>query len=187
MPRINLLPWREELRAERQKQFLVMLGLTVGLGAAAVFAANLHAQQLVQHQEARNNYLRNEIRAVDRKIEEIKDLQGTKQRLIARMQVIEQLQKSRPQIVHLFDELVTTLPNGVFLDSVAQKATNLELKGMAESSARVSAYMRNIESSPWLKDPRLGRIETRDEGRVRRSAFTLSAKQEAPGDADAEE
>lgn len=187
MPRINLLPWREELRAERQKQFMVLLGLTVGLGAAVIFAANLHVQQLVQHQESRNTYLRNEIKAVDKKIAEIKELQSTKQRLIARMQVIEQLQKSRPQIVHLFDELVRTLPNGVHLNSVVQKGSNLEMKGVAESSARVSAYMRNIESSPWLKDPRLGRIETREEGRVRRSLFTLTAQQESPTDEDAEE
>lgn len=182
MPRINLLPWREELRRERQQQFLVILGLTAALAAAVIFVANLHAQQLVRHQEARNMYLRSEIGVVDRKIEEIRDLQSTKQRLIARMQVIEQLQKSRPQIVHLFDELVKTVPNGVYLESVTQTGDTLEIRGIAESSARVAAYMRNIDGSAWLKDPRLGPIETRAEGRVRRSAFSLQAKQEAPGE-----
>lgn len=188
MPRINLLPWREERRRERQQAFVVMLGVTIALAGAVVFAANLHVGQLVEHQEFRNTYLRNEIAAVDKKIEEIKQLQSTKQSLIARMQVIERLQKSRPQIVHLFDELARTLPNGVHLESVTQKGDTLEIKGTAESSARVSAYMRNIDSSAWLKDPKLGRIETRTEGRLRRSAFVLTAKQESPGDdAEAEE
>ncbi|MBW3566348.1 MAG: PilN domain-containing protein, partial [Proteobacteria bacterium] len=154
---------------------------------AVVFAANLHVSNLVQHQEARNQYLLNEIQVVDRKIAEIKELQSTKQSLIARMQVIERLQKSRPQIVHLFDELVRTLPNGVHLTSVAQKGTTIEIKGMAESSARVSAYMRNVENSAWLKDPKLGRIETKSDGRVRRSEFSLTVKQESPGSDEAEE
>lgn len=184
MPRINLLPWREELRRERQQQFLVLLGLTVALGAVTVFAANLHVGQLVQHQESRNAYLRTEIAAVDKKIEEIRELQATKQALISRMQVIERLQKSRPQIVHLFDELVRTLPDGVHLETVNQSGNTLEIRGVAESSARVSAYMRNIENSPWLKNPKLARIETREEGRLRRSVFSLSAEQESPTDDD---
>lgn len=188
MPRINLLPWREELRRERQKQFGVLFGLTVALGAVVVFAGNMHVSNLVQNQEARNSYLQNEIAVVDKKIAEIKELQSTKQALISRMQVIERLQKSRPQIVHLFDELVRTLPDGVHLDSVTQNGDSLEIKGSAESSARVSAYMRNIENSEWLKSPNLGRIETREEGRLRRSTFVLTAKQESPGDdSEAEE
>ena len=187
MPRINLLPWREERRKERQQAFIAMLVVTLAIGAAAVFAANFHVSNLVQHQESRNQYLRNEIQSVDRKIAEIKDLQSTKQALIARMQVIERLQKSRPQIVHLFDELVRTLPNGVHLATVNQKGTSLEIRGVAESSARVSAYMRNIENSDWLKDPKLGKIETKSQGRVRRSEFSLTAKQESPSSGEAEE
>jgi len=181
MPRINLLPWREERRRERQQSFIALLVTIILLGGAVVFVANLHASHLVRTQESRNQYLRNEIELVDRKIQEIKELQSTKQALIARMQVIERLQKSRPQIVHLFDELVRTLPNGVHLSTVAQTGNTIEIKGIAESSARVSAYMRNIENSPWLKDPRLGRIETKAEGRVRRSEFSLTVKQESPG------
>lgn len=185
MPRINLLPWREEKRRERQQAFIALLVTTIAVAGAVVFVANLHVSNLVQHQESRNLYLRNEIQMVDRKIAEIKELQSTKQSLIARMQVIERLQKSRPQIVHLFDELVRTLPNGVHLNSVAQKGNIIEIKGVAESSARVSAYMRNIESSDWLKDPKLGRIETRSDGRVRRSEFSLTVTQESP-DSDEE-
>lgn len=184
MPRINLLPWREERRRERQQAFIATLAVTVAFGAAAVFAGNLHVGNLVQNQESRNQYLRNEIQLVDKKIEEIRELQSTKQSLIARMQVIERLQKSRPQIVHLFDELVRTLPNGVHLDSISQKGSSIEIKGVAESSARVSAYMRNIDNSEWLKNPKLGRIETRADGRVRRSEFSLTANQESPGNDD---
>lgn len=187
MPRINLLPWREELRRERQQQFMVQLGLTIALGAAVVLAANINVRQLVQNQEGRNNYLRTEIQAVDKKIQEIQELQSTKQRLIARMQVIEQLQKSRPEIVHLFDEMVRTLPNGAYLESITQKENVLEIRGVAESSARVSAYMRNIEASPWLQDPKLARIETSESNRIRRSVFSLSAKQESETNEETEE
>ncbi len=187
MPRINLLPWREERRRERQQQFMVTLFITAAFGAAVVFAANVHFGQLVQNQASRNNYLRSEIALVDKKIEEIKALQSTKQSLIARMQVIERLQTSRPQIVHLFDELARTLPNGVYLQSVKQNEDTLEIRGTAESSARVAAYMRSIDNSPWLKDPRLGPIESRTEGRLRRSVFMLTAKQESPTDDEAEE
>lgn len=182
MPRINLLPWREERRRERQQQFLVQLGLTVALGATVVFAANLHVGQLVSNQQARNDYLKSEIAAVDKKIAEIKTLQSTKQALIARMQVIERLQKSRPQIVHLFDELARTLPNGVYLTSIAQTGDTLEIRGTAESGARIAAYMRNIEESPWLKDPKLGPIQSSADGRYRRSEFSLTVKQESPQD-----
>lgn len=184
MPRINLLPWREERRRERQQAFVVMLVITVALGATVMFAANVHVGQLVQNQEGRNGYLRSEIALVDKKIEEIQALQSTKQSLIARMQVIERLQESRPQIVHLFDELARTLPNGVYLQSVEQEEDQLEIRGTAESSARVAAYMRNIDNSLWLKDPKLGPIESRVDGRLRRSVFMLTAKQESPNDDD---
>lgn len=186
MPRINLLPWREERRRERQQQFLVTLFITAAFGAAVIFAANVHVGQLVQNQDSRNAYLRSEIALVDKKIEEIKTLQATKQSLIARMQVIERLQTSRPQIVHLFDELARTLPNGVYLQSVSQTEDTLKIAGIAESSTRVGAYMRSLDNSPWLKDPKLGPIETSMEGRVRRSTFSLTVKQESPGD-EAEE
>lgn len=184
MPRINLLPWREERRRERQQQFIVTLFITVAFGAAVVFGANVHVGQLVQNQEARNGYLRSEIALVDKKIAEIKALQATKQSLIARMQVIERLQKSRAQIVHLFDELARTPPSGIYLQSVVQKGDLLEIRGTAESSARVAVYMRAIDNSAWLKDPKLGPIESHSDGRLRRSQFMLSARQESPSDGD---
>lgn len=184
MARINLLPWREELRKERQKQFSIALGFAALAGAAVVGAGVLHTEQLISHQQARNSYLKSEIAIVDKKIEEIKELQATKDRLIARMQIIERLQQSRPQVVHLFDELVRTLPNGVHLKSIEQKGASVEVKGIAESSARVSAYMRNIEASEWLKDAKLGGIEAITQGRVRRSEFTLSMKQDVKGEVE---
>lgn len=183
MPRINLLPWREELRKERQKNFVVALGLTAALGAAAVFAGSMHVDQLIENQQFRNQYLKNEIKAVDQKIAEIKELQSTKESLIARMQIIEQLQQSRPQVVHLFDELVRTLPEGLYLTSVKQTGGKIEVRGVAESNARVSAYMRNIEASEWLKNPALGPdgIQTKNTGRLRRSEFQLLMEQANKG------
>lgn len=181
MPRINLLPWREELRKKRQQDFVAALAFTVLIGFAVAFAGKIHVDQLVSNQQARNDYLSAEIKAVDRKIAEIQELQATKNRLIARMQIIEQLQKSRPQIVHVFDELVRTLPNGVVLENVSQQGNNIVLRGAAESNARVAAYMRNLDESDWLGDPVLGGIESRDSGRLRRGQFTLTVKQESPG------
>ncbi|MCG8433587.1 MAG: pilus assembly protein PilN, partial [Gammaproteobacteria bacterium] len=106
MPRINLLPWREEKRKERQQEFFVSLGISAAFGATVVFGALMHVDRLIDHQNTRNNFLRNEIAAVDEKIKEINELRETKQRLLARMQIIERLQTSRPEVVHLFDELV---------------------------------------------------------------------------------
>lgn len=187
MPRINLLPWREELRKKRQQDFVAALALTALLGGAIAFGGKIHVGQLVSNQESRNSYLQAEIKAVDDKIAEIKELRATKNRLIARMQIIEQLQKSRPQVVHLFDELVRTLPDGVHLDRVSQSGEKIELQGAAESNARVAAYMRNLDNSDWLKDPMLGGIESRDSGRLRRGQFTLTVQQESPGDSGEEE
>lgn len=179
MPRINLLPWREEARKERQKNFVIALAIAAAMGAAVVAVGRFHVDLLIQNQQSRNTYLQSEIAIVDRKIAEIKELQATKQRLINRMQVIERLQQSRPEVVHLFDELVRTLPDGVYLTSVKQEGKKIEMRGVAESNARVSAYMRNIESSDWLQDARLGPdgIQTSSDGRLRRSNFQLIATQ----------
>lgn len=181
MPRINLLPWREEARKERQKKFVAALAIAAALGAAVVVVGRFHVDLLIQNQQARNTYLQSEISVVDRKIAEIKELQATKQRLINRMQVIERLQQSRPEVVHLFDELVRTLPDGVYLTSVKQDGKKIEMRGVAESNARVSAYMRNIEASEWLENARLGPdgIQSSNDGRLRRSNFQLFASQQS--------
>lgn len=161
MPHINLLPWREALRRQRQREFLTFLGAMAIGGVAVVAAGYLAVGTLIQNQTARNDYLTNEIRGVDQRIKEIKELEHVKQALIDRMDVIQQLQKSRPEVVHIFDEIVKTLPDGVFLTSLVQKSDQIAIEGKAESDARVSAYMRNLEASPWFKSPRLSVIETR--------------------------
>jgi type IV pilus assembly protein PilN len=176
MPRINLLPWREELRAERQREFGIHAGVAALLAVVTIGAAYFQVQGLIAHQENRNGFLKNEIAAVEKRIEEIRTLQELKQQLLNRTQVIEQLQQSRPDIVHLFDELVRTLPPGVFLTGVTQKANNLEIEGVADASGSVSLYMRNIEASDYLASPQLVLIENKSRGRERRNEFRLRAK-----------
>jgi type IV pilus assembly protein PilN len=155
MPRINLLPWREERRKQRQQSFNLLAAVVVGIGAVVVLAMYGLVSIAISNQDARNSYLKEQIAGLDKQIAQIKDLQDTKQQLLARMQIIEQLQQSRPTEVHVFDQLVKTLPPGVYLTHVVQKGNTLSLEGIAESSARVSAYMRNIDNSMWLSDPNL--------------------------------
>ncbi len=177
MPRINLLPWREELRKERLKNFVVAAVGAVILGAGVVLFARYTMSSMIDYQKSRNEVLVKEIAELDKQIKEIINLEKQKERLLARMEIIEQLQRSRPEIVHLFDELVRTVPEGVYLKHLKQAGKRLEFKGAAQSSTRVSAYMRNIDSSDWLTDPGLDVIETVDRGRGRDSEFTLFAQQ----------
>lgn len=182
MARINLLPWREKLRKQRQRDFgLLTLGALV-LTLAGMGYWHWYNQALIDHQNERNRFLENEIAKVDKEIREIRELESTRQRLIARMKVIEGLQTSRPQIVRLFDELVTAVPDGAHLTRLTQSGTNLVLIGRAQSNARVSTYMRNIESSPWMADPKLRIIENKDQDRAAAagSSFQLDLKQVVP-------
>ncbi len=187
MPRVNLLPWRDELRKQRQQNFMYAAVAAVALGAGVTFYAKLIVDGQIDHQRTRNQMLTSEIQELDKKIIEILDLENQKERLLARMEIIEQLQRSRPEIVHLFDELVRTVPEGVYLKSISQAGTLLDITGAAQSSTRVSAYMRNIDSSDWLADPRLKVIETIDRGDDRDSEFEMNARQVliSTGDEDA--
>ncbi len=151
MARINLLPWRENLRRQRQRQFFVQLGGAVVVGLLALVLWHLQIQNQLQYQHDRNAYLKAEIAKLDKKIKEIRDLEKVRSELVARMNVIETLQTSRPMVVHLFDELVKTIPEGVYLDSLVQKGRSVTLEGWAQSNARISAYMRAIDNSKWLK------------------------------------
>jgi type IV pilus assembly protein PilN len=164
MPRINLLPHRAELRTKRRNQFFIGLGVALGAAGLAVVASNFVMDGIIGNQNERNDLLKVEIAALDKRIEEILDLEAKKERLLARMEIIEQLQRSRPEIVHVFDELVRTLPDGVRLTSVKQNGRRLEIKGDAESNTRVSAFMRNIDKSKWLTQPDLEVVEVRDAG-----------------------
>jgi type IV pilus assembly protein PilN len=177
MAHINLLPWREELRAKRQRDFLTLLGASAVFMALAMLYVHFFVNGLIDDQTARNNYLRQEIARVDKLIEEIDALEETKEKLLARMEIIQRLQTSRPEIVHLFDELVETIPEGVFLTKLEQQGAALRLTGRAESNARVSAYMRNIDTSPWIGDPDLKLIENKEKTETGLSHFELRAKQ----------
>ena len=187
MTQINLLPWREELRQEQKKQFATMAVMTCILAAAIVGLIHFQMQAKIDYQLSRNRFLTNEIKKVDEEIKEISELQKVRRSLIERMEVIQDLQGSRPSIVHLFTEIVSTVPNGVYLQTLTQTGANLLINGEAESNARVSTYMRNLSASEWLKDPNLTVIEIEDITVNRISAFTLTVKQTSPNATGEEE
>ena len=163
MPRINLIPWREAERKQRRQEFAVGAVGALVLAGAIAFAVNLQMSGAIEGQNKRNQYLKDETAKLDKQIAEILALDQEKQRLVARMQVIEQLESSRAEVVHLFDQIVKTLPDGVYLTSITQNNRKIQLKGVAQSSSRVSNYMRNIDSSDWLADPALDILETLEE------------------------
>lgn len=176
MPRINLLPWREEQRKERKVAFGIALGAATAAAAVVWFGASLMFGSMINAQQVRNDRLRGEIKTLDKQIEEINNLETAKQKFISRMDIIEKLQRSRPEIVHVFDEIVRTLPEGTYLTGVKQTEKRLKFDGVAQSSTRVSAFMRNIDASEWLKNPELEVVETK-QGQVLGSSFTLFADQ----------
>lgn len=178
MPRINLLPWRQQERAKRQKEFgLAAVGAVIAAAAVTLFTV-WGFNWAIERQRERNELLKNEITELDKQITEILGLEAQKQRLVARMDIITRLQRSRPEVVHVFDQLARTLPDGVYLSSVKQNDKRLELKGIAQSSTRVSTFMRNIEASPWLTNPELQVVETLKSGGTG-SEFTLFATQKS--------
>lgn len=179
MPRINLVPWREAERKRRRQEFIAGAVGALAVAGVIAFLINWQMQGAIDHQNNRNAYLKGEIAQLDKQITEILDLEQQKQRLKARIEVIEQLERSRPEIVHVFDQLVRTLPDGVHLTEIKQTDRRIQLKGMAQSSTRVASYMRNLDSSEWLRDPALSILETKgpnDAG----SEFTLNVVQENP-------
>jgi type IV pilus assembly protein PilN len=180
MTEINLLPWREENRQEQKKDFVVMVVMVCVFAAAIVGLIHFQMQGKIDYQLSRNSFLSNEISTVDEEIKEIQELQKVRRSLVERMEVIQDLQGSRPSIVHLFTEIVSTVPNGVYLQSLDQTGSNLLINGEAESNARVSTYMRNLQASVWLKDPNLTVIEIEDKTVNRISTFTLTVKQTSP-------
>src|SRR5215470_11474988 len=181
MPRINLLPWRAEERKERKLAFMVATGIA-GLAALAVTgSAYLLLNSMIDAQERRNEMLRGEIKRLDKQIEEINNLETAKQNFVARMEIIEKLQRSRPEIVHVFDEIVRQLPDGIYLTGVKQTDKRLKFEGVAQSSTRVSTFMRNIDGSEWLRNPELEVVQTtKGPG----SSFTLTAYQVSAAGAD---
>jgi type IV pilus assembly protein PilN len=178
--KINLLPHREERRKRARVHFAVMGGMTAVLGIVIVAAGWLVLSQRISAQEDRNKFLKAEIAKLDKEIDEIKEVKDKIAALLARKQVIETLQTDRVQTVYLLDELVRQMPEGVFLKSVRQRGSGVELVGYAQSNARVSTLMRNIESSPWLSRPNLVEIKAVNLGKMRISEFNLSLQLKRP-------
>jgi type IV pilus assembly protein PilN len=175
MPRINLLPHREQERKRRRREFgaftiaAFLAGAVVAGGAKVVYLGWIDAQN------EKNNVLKKEIVKLDAEIADIQDLENRRQRLLARMEIIEKLQRKRPEIVHQFDDLVHTVPDGVYLTSIKQTGNKLELKGVAQSSTRVSTFMRNIDTSTWMDNPELSVVETAKDSPTGGSNFTVFA------------
>lgn len=177
MARINLLPWRAELKKQQQQEFLSAGGLAVLLVGVIFFAIHMHIEGLKQHQESRNQRLRSEIAIVDKKIVEIRAIEDKKAKLLTKIDVIQKLQESRPLIVHLFDEVAKTAPDGIYLTTFTQSDRGLTFNGKAESNARVSAFMRSIEASQWLHEPSLNIIQAKAKTKVEQlSDFVMLAK-----------
>ncbi|EIJ33975.1 PilN domain-containing protein [Thiothrix nivea] len=158
MAGLNLLPWREKAREQKKKQFFTLVGMSVALAAAGVLVAHQLMLLTMEHQQDRNQLLTSEIAQLDKQIKEIEQLDTTRQSLLDRMQVIEDLQSTRPAIVHLFDEMVNALPKGMYLLHLKQEGTKVQLEGKAESYARVSSYMNRLDASPWLSSSNLNII-----------------------------
>ena len=172
--RINLLDWRAERRELRKRQFTNLLGLAGAISALIVLLGYLGVGNAIDRQNSRNDY--QQIAEVDLKIKEIQELEKVKRNLLARMRVVEELQASRSATVHFFDELVNTLPEGVNLTAVKQTGAGVQIEGLAESNARVSTYMKNLDASKWFRDPQLIVIKTSEKNSQRQSEFTLLVK-----------
>ncbi|HUX73444.1 MAG TPA: PilN domain-containing protein [Steroidobacteraceae bacterium] len=173
MPRINLLPWREQQRKNRRREFTLATGAAVLAAIMFALGGKLLYAGWIDTQMEKNELLTTEIGKLDAKIADIMDLEDRKQRLVARMEIIEKLQRSRPEIVHLFDELVRTVPEGVYLTAIKQSGKKLELDGIAQSSTRVSTFMRNIDASVWMTNPVLQVVESAKDSPTGGSRFVL--------------
>lgn len=183
MARINLLPWREERRKEQQREFGVMVAGGVIITGLLFGVAHMTVQDWIDQQTSRNETLNREIAAVDKKIEEIKKIDEERADLQQRMNVIQDLQESRPKIVHLVDELLDVMPVGSYLTSLKQEGDRVTLEGKAQSNARVSAIMRSIENekmTPWIDKPDLKVIVDKDRNKSGLYEFTLGLQQTSP-------
>lgn len=187
MANINLLPWRERLREERRQQFLAALALTAGIAALILFGIDRVLVSRIGNQNARNQYLSEQIALLDKEIVEIRQLQQQKRDLTARMAVIQDLQGRRPVIVRLFDELVRTLPEGIYYDRITRTEDSISIEGIAESNSRVSALMRSLDESEWFADPDLRQVTAENAAAggldSQRNRFQLTVAITTPGQA----
>ncbi|WP_462321368.1 PilN domain-containing protein [Halochromatium sp.] len=189
MARINLLPWREQQRRRRKRDLAIVAAAALGSALLIGVLLKIQLDAMIDAQRARNVYLEGQIAILNRRIREVNELEKKKADLLARMGVIQDLQESRPEIVHLLDQLVDVVPAGVFLIELEQEGGRITVEGRAQSNARVSALMRNIESSAWIGKPELLLIENKDETGTGFSHFRLRFDQRRPeppgGDEDA--
>ena len=189
MAGLNLLPWREAARKDSQKKFVVMVVSSIVVAASTVFGAFTFYQNQISKQDERNKYLQTEIKTLDKTIAEIKKLDVTRKALLDRITIIEDLQSTRPGIVHLFDEMVKSLPKGMYLTSLEQKKNKIKLEGKAESNARVSSYMNRLDMSPWLSSSALNiiSIDTRKKtDRLRNFSLSVTQLLKPGGEGDTE-
>ena len=185
MARINLLPWREQLREERKQRFLVAMAAFIGLGAGLLFLAAQYLNAQIETQMARNEFVRKEIAVLDARIKEISELKTKKEQLLERMKIIQDLQGNRPVIGRGFDQLVRTLPDGVYFSSVKMAGKAITIAGAAESNNRVSNLMRNLDASEWLELPNLSEVKAVTAGAVdQANVFLLTVQQTQPAVAE---
>lgn len=180
MARINLLPWRESLKQEREKRFYISMGLAALVTLALGFAIHMEMEKRTEFQNQRNQFLIQQIGVLDKQIADIKTLELEKTRLLNRMKVIQQLQKSRPEIVHLFEELVLAIPEGAQMLKISQSGEEITIEGVAESNSRISTFMRNMDKSDWLTNPELIVIEANKKEFPNASWFSLKVKRSRP-------
>ena len=180
MAKINLLPWREELRKQKQQEFIQLVAVFAVVGAVIVGLVHFYHVNLIDYHVSRNSYIEEETKKLDAKISEIQELEREKQRLLDRMRAIEQLQGNRPLIVRFFDELINALPEGVSINSIDQDGQNFTINGEAQSNARVASFINDLNTSEWLSDPSLEFIQATNVGGNRISTFTLRFKQVIP-------
>ncbi|MBE7928283.1 type 4a pilus biogenesis protein PilN [Pseudomonas saudiphocaensis] len=181
MAQINLLPWREQLREERKQRFLVSLLGVLIVGGGVVFLAGQYLTNSIEQQNARNDFVRKEIAVLDARISEIKELRERRQQLLERMKIIQDLQGNRPIIGRVFDQLVRTLPDGVYFTDLKMTGKNIAIVGAAESNNRVSNLMRNLDGSDWLEAPNLNEVKAVTAGAVdQENVFQLTVQQTQP-------
>ena len=180
MAQINLLPWRDERRQELKKAFLATTALVLALAAGLVLLADRVVNSQIDHQKARNAYLADNIKELDKQVAEIRDLQKRRNQLLDRMRVIQELQGNRPIIVRVLDQLVRTVPDGVFYTRLTTRNKSISISGVAESNNRVSSLMRRLEASDWLANPNLDKVHEAREFGEQANRFELSVTVKAP-------
>lgn len=183
MANINLLPWREQRREQRRKEFLAVLGAVVVAGLLVVVAAHVVITGQIDYQNQRNDYLRGEISKLDKQVAEIKDLQTRRNQLVDRMKVIQDLQGTRPVIVRIFDEIVRSLPEGVYYRGIQRAGSAITIQGTAESNNRVSSLMRKLEASEWFANPILKNVKANPEFGEQGNDFDMTVTVTMPGKA----